>query len=218
MNVHRVVWGLLVLCSSVFGHSGHHHLHQRHQHGHHDSLKTRGDVAVSDAESLIKTTLTTLSDVNKARVEHPSFNKYELASDASLSLADPLDYSVNATKRRRDVGNSGEGNNGTGLAAPYTIPSELKDAARIVAESKPQRPTGDHAQVAAKIRAKYDHKLNDTNAPSPLDRPDGLLGTFGPDVEQKTLKRASGYWMVDMAQLGSAPYAPSGYKVSLFRC
>ncbi|RSL89261.1 hypothetical protein CDV31_015909 [Fusarium ambrosium] len=157
--------------------------------------------------------LITLSDVNKARVEYPSFNKYELASDANMSLADPLDYSVNATKRRRDVSNSGEGNNGTGLAAPYTIPSELKDAARIVAESKPQKPTGDHAQVAAKIRAKYDHKLNDTNAPSPLDRPDGLLGTFGPDVEQKTLKRASGYWMVDMAQLGSAPYAPSGYKV-----
>jgi hypothetical protein len=205
-SMYRMLCGLLVFCPLVLGHTGHHHLHKRHhQHSHHhDGMEARSDISISDAESAVEKALAALAEINKARVEHPSFNKYEMVEDSDLSLAGPLDYSSNSTKAKRDTG-----------AAPYVIPSELQDAARTVAESKPQKPSGDHAQVAARIKAKYDHKNNDTNSPDPLDRPDGRLGEFGPDSKQKVMERAAGYWMVDMPQLGLAPYAPKGYKASV---
>ncbi|KAG8355429.1 hypothetical protein FVEN_g6630 [Fusarium venenatum] len=207
-SMYRMLCGLLVFCPLVLGHTGHHHLHKRHhQHSHHhDGMEARSDISISDAESAVEKALAALAEINKARVDHPSFNKYEMVEDSDLSLAGPLDYSSNSTKAKRDTG-----------AAPYVIPSELQDAARTLAESKPQKPSGDHAQVAARIKAKYDHKNNDTNSPDPLDRPDGRLGEFGPDSKQKVMERAAGYWTVDMPQLGLAPYAPKGYKASVRR-
>lgn len=210
VSLRRIVWGLLLLCSFALGHSNHHH-HESHQHQQsHHGLTARDNATLSDAASLVEQALATLAKVNKARVEQPSRNKYELMSDSELStqsLAEPLDYSA---KRRRELEEDGSSSNIT-TSVPYTIPSELVDAARIVAESQSQKPSGDHGKVAEAIRAKYSHKLNDTNVPSPLDRPGGLLGTFGPDGKNK---RASTYWMSEMSQLGAAPFAPSGYKVS----
>ena len=66
------------------------------------------------------------------------------------------------------------------------------------------------------MKAKYGHKHRDTNRPKKLKQPEGLLSIFGTGHESNDTsvsKRDSGYWMVDMAQRGLAPYASSGYKV-----
>ena len=42
------------------------------------------------------------------------------------------------------------------FAYSYPIPDEIREAARIVAESAPQaRPAGNHEEVAARMRRKY---------------------------------------------------------------
>jgi hypothetical protein len=102
-----------------------------------------------------------------------------------------------------------------------SVPSLFIEAARMVAESTPQVPVGNHSEVAASIRQKYGHKLADSHRPPQLQRPEGGLSNFGDGFEMSSnassplLKREYGYWMADMAQLGSSPYAPAGYQVCL---
>jgi hypothetical protein len=68
-----------------------------------------------------------------------------MTKEPQLSLSDSLDYFTNATnKTKRSVD-----------VAPYTIPSELKDAACVVAEPKVQKPSGNYTGVPVKIKAKY---------------------------------------------------------------
>src|SRR5262249_9227502 len=131
---------------------------------------------------LIKNAHLALSYINKLRVEQPTLNKYELADASELEaqgLANALDinnYGPNSTLlQRRD--NSTDAENAK--PSPYSIPPELAEAARIVAEASAQLPTGNHSDVAAAIVAKYQHHSNDTNKPDPLQVPGGLLGTFG---------------------------------------
>lgn len=101
----------------------------------------------------------------------------------------------------------------------------MVEAARIVAESTPQVPTGNHSDVAGSIREKYSHKLADSYRPPKLQRPEGGLSRYGDGIETSSnesshhvIKRDYGFWMADMAQLGSSPYAPSGYKVRCLHC
>lgn len=172
-----------------------------------------------------------VAERNKARLENPAFNKHEFGSPEELveqtRPAPPLDIDavpLNGTLRRRqDQEGEGEEEDTQADPSPYTLPPEVIEAARLVAESTPQIPTGDQADVAAAIREKYSHKLADTNRPPQLKKPEGKLSVFGDGVEygsnvtagsSSTLsKRDDEYWMVEMAQLGEAPYAPSGYQV-----
>ncbi|CAG9998333.1 unnamed protein product [Clonostachys byssicola] len=127
-------------------------------------------------------------------------------------LAPPLNYGQNSSSAR--IFSSGKlASNST---SPYSIPEEIREAARKVAESTPQIPKGDHSEVAAAIKQKYRSNNNDTNAPEPLEPPDGKLGqwaTSTSNMSSKVSERDSGYWMVDMAKRGQSPFAPSGYKV-----
>lgn len=165
----------------------------------------------------MNTALVQLRARNKARFENPKFNKDEFAPrPREPRPAPPLDYgATNSTLPRRQ--SSKLGSNSTASSSGYSIPPELVEAARLVAESTPQSPTGDHEQVAASIRNKYGHKLNDTNAPKPLTPPGGRLhGWALPDMVANASdfqKRESGYWMVDMPHRGASPFAPAGYKV-----
>ncbi|PTB47605.1 carbohydrate-binding module family 50 protein [Trichoderma harzianum CBS 226.95] len=150
---------------------------------------------------------------NKARLESPHFNKDEFASPSrEPSLAPPLRIvNETSTLSAREISQQNVS------SSAYTIPPEVVEAARIMAESTPQQPAGDHADIAARIKQKYSHKLNDTNAPKHLGTPEGRLGAWAmPDSvgnSSEVLKRDSSYWMLTMPQLGSNPYAPSGYKV-----
>ncbi|GIJ91455.1 hypothetical protein Asppvi_010421 [Aspergillus pseudoviridinutans] len=237
-----LVWILLAYQTSLASadanagshyHHGHHHLHARGSPPA-SSEGPKPSVSVSDsvevARQTVEQALEALSVINKLRLEHVHFNKYEFAHTESTSRtpAPPLDVtapSVNFTKR-----------SGTNVTAPgdftYSIPDELREAARIVAESSPPaKATGDHEQVAAAIRKKYALKTNDTNfPPQRLQKPDGLDGyvagweergsssaqnqSLSPADEHEKVKReATTYWMVEMQQRGKSPFAPEGYKI-----
>ncbi|KMU92714.1 hypothetical protein CIHG_10500 [Coccidioides immitis H538.4] len=85
---------------------------------------------------------------------------------------------------------------------------------------------GNHSLVAAQIQEKYKLKGNDTNTPpQSYVRPNGLEGYIVyPENMQEVItgwndsftlekRAAQQYWMIDMAQHGVSPFAPSGYKV-----
>jgi hypothetical protein len=191
-------------------------------------------VGTSDAAESVTRALKVLTLRNKLRLEHIQYNKYELAtpSDDHSSGLDsaPLDFSQAAVERaatqeeqaaRRSLDKTAQ--------YSYSIPAELREAARILAEADPQSPsTGNHSAVAAQMRAKYGTKTRDTLVPPQTLRAyDGLseyvLDTSSQsmpisvdDTETKLKKReTSSWWMATMTQRGANPYAPSGYKVSL---
>jgi len=194
-----------------------------HSHNHnrlHSSLFDRQPLhkrnVSSTPEELVAQALQSLVLRNKARLENPKFNKLEIAQlSEDPKLAPPLEYQgSNDTLTKR------QSNNSTGLASDnsaYTIPAELAEAARIVAESTPQVPTGDHGDVAAQIRQKYTSNNNDTNIPASRGAPEGRLSAWAPEFlgnSSQAQKRDSSYWMIDMPQLGSSPFGPNGYQVS----
>lgn len=209
-----------ILClqvGDVYGHGarhagGHTHLHARH-HG-----EAVSNSSTSSAERLLQDALAAAAVANKARLENPKFNK-NTATPRGLQRheAPPLDITANSTgasiSRRQDKTDDL-------LSRPYLVPSEVVEAARIVAEARPPHPSGNHSTVAAEAKLKYALGTNNTNHPTPLKSPEGLLSNWGhPSGEEsprKLAKRASGYWMADLPQRGIAPYAETGYKVISF--
>lgn len=195
--------------------SGHRHAHQKY-----GMAPTNSSIAASnstDAAAIIAQALAAIRVANKARIEKPSFNKNEFASKAELEAegkpAAPLDLSLaNSTSESGSVTRRKQSDSDAKAALPYTIPKKIAEAAKKLAESHPQVPKGDHAEVAARIRAKYSSKNNDTNAPEPEKRPEGRLGAYGKH-EGDASKRAASYWMLDEAPSGHAPFAGDGYKV-----
>ncbi|KAI3538503.1 hypothetical protein CSPX01_09431 [Colletotrichum filicis] len=187
--------------------SGHQHSHHNHAH-----LHARADNKNSSAANIVEEALAALKLLNKARVENPHFNKYEFHSGSKTpSLAPALDapavISNDTTLRRRQSQN----NSSAEISAPnFSISPELAEAAKVLAESTPQVPKGNHSEVAKAIREKYAHKTNDTNTPESLKTPEGRLSVYGDD---KLSKRAEEWWMVSMGSSGTSPFAPGGYKV-----
>ncbi|KAK8029707.1 pectin lyase-like protein [Apiospora rasikravindrae] len=186
----------------------HDRLHSRHQGTSHSNpyINARNSSSDDPAE-LVREALLALANINKARLENPRFNKNEIKTNPQPPrLAPPLEI-TNSTiaHQRRQEGNS------SGSAIPYSIPPKLASAARLVAESTPQVPSGNHSEVAESIKHKYALKTNDTNIPKPLKTPEGGLAVFGDDSGPS--KRAEGFWMAAMGDDGQSPLAPSDYKV-----
>ncbi|KAG4412340.1 hypothetical protein IFR04_014519 [Cadophora malorum] len=132
----------------------------------------------------VKLALAALAVINKARIENPYFNIYEFsnqnsASDGS-SITPPLDLGLaslqNSTlKKAKDTASNSSTENT--LRKSYSISPELATAARILAESTTQVPTGDQPEIAASIKKKYASKVNNTNQLAQrLAAADGLLG------------------------------------------
>lgn len=246
---------LFLAFSSVFAHrgheDGHHQVHRLVRKG--TLLDRRGSLNgtrtnLTSPEAILERAQAIIAQKNKARLENPSFNKHEFLAPEELAKlgnpAPPLDLNVlpgdnntaAAGVKRRQLDNDT-----TAAAAasddnsPYTLPDEVIEAARIIAESVPQIPTGDQPDVAAAMRAKYGgNSAGGSYRPAKLQRPMGGLGRFGDGIEyssnstvvesasdgpndaSQVAKRDYGYWMADMPQLGASPYAPAGYKVGLF--
>ncbi|KAK3896852.1 pectin lyase fold/virulence factor, partial [Staphylotrichum tortipilum] len=101
----------------------------------------------------------------------------------------------------------------------YHIPPELAEAARILAESSPQLPTGNHSEVVASARSKFIRHggptSDKTNTPLHLQTPEGRLSVYDGvgGSSQESGNASNGYWMLDMASQGARPLAPSGYQV-----
>lgn len=195
--------------------------------------------AASDAAAIVSRALKVLSARNKLRLDHIQFNNYQLGnvsetrSSSDLDAA-PLDYSPEAVQRaesqeiaaqaqmtRRSSRETAQSQYG------YSIPAELREAARIMAEEEPPSPsTGNHSAVAAQMRAKYGLKTKDTLSPPQTLRAYDGLSTYvldsngsaylgGHRSENEIEKRAvSSWWMATMTQRGESPYAPTGYKVT----
>ncbi|KAM6526030.1 hypothetical protein FSOLCH5_002161 [Fusarium solani] len=163
---------------------------------------------------MVDQALKVLAVVNKDRVQHPVFNKQEFRHDDDAGQPAPfLRYKAdpNTLSRRKDSDSEGSSNDEAG----YRIPKELSQAARMVAESTPQKPKGNHSQVAEATRKKYSRKSPaDTNTPKEQQTPEGLLSKFSDSYQGTKDKRASGYWMIDdQEHPGRSPFAPSDYKV-----
>jgi hypothetical protein len=187
-------------------HGSHGHLHARSNQDEQNQTLDSDHASLSGPEEIVRRALAALSVVNKARVEHPIFNKKEFEkTPGATEVAPPLDYG-NTTLSRRS-------SNGTSGVVLYSIPAELADAARLLAEATDQLPKGNHSDVALAIRKRFARRLNDTNVPETLDTPEGLLGAFGPDTSEITARATYGYWMADIKHQAFAPYAQTGYKV-----
>lgn len=163
---------------------------------------------VQDAKSMVRQALKALAVVNKDRINHPAFNKHEFKEVTAEQPAALLRYKSEpaSLSRRNTAGDDDNSSSG------YRIPTELSHAARVLAESTPQEPKGNHSQVAEAARKKHSKGGSaDTNTPKPRKTPEGLLSKF---AESPKEKRASGYWMIDdQKHPGKSPYATPDYKV-----
>jgi hypothetical protein len=144
---------------------------------------------VDDANELVQRALKTLSVVNKLRLDNIQFNSYEYkTSTTPPQAAPPLDLdtpaeelSKKAPRKRADGGT-----NFGSQSFAYSIPEELRRAARIVAESAPPaKPEGNHESIAAQARKKYALKTNDTNAPHQKLRQSNGLFEFAPGWDER---------------------------------
>ncbi|RLL97668.1 hypothetical protein CFD26_105896 [Aspergillus turcosus] len=178
---------------------------------------------------MVKNALAVLAQVNKDRVQNPNFNQYALEEPQpikeSFATAPPLDYSPEAVENARLLKREAPSTTTRGNKA-YSIPPELARAAKIVAESVDNTPSGNHSDVAADIRRKYGQgKRHTNNPPQALVQSNGLYDfqSFAEianvslvDQESTTglQKRApSLYWMPQMEKNGRSPFAPDGYKI-----
>jgi hypothetical protein len=228
--------------------SSHGKLHHGQHHQSRDTLD-RGDVSgrsvgpeveqssspsIDDAKDIIKRAMKALAIANKLRLDNPQFNKYEFQNASEIAqkyvAAPPLDYgqgnsASNISSRSNGHVSSHSANSTKPITSngsySYSIPDELAEAARIVAESQPISTTNlNYAVKSAPLPG-----TNDTNAMAQaILKPDGLHG-FVPNGTGSTIvsldgsdssatKRAtSSFWMENMAQNGVSPFAPSGYKV-----
>ncbi|CAG8407763.1 unnamed protein product [Penicillium salamii] len=250
----RVLYWLLMICqvtgiSASHAHHSHEHLHHhfnRENTPSHSIVASSSSASASgvphfgssDAAIKVSEALKGLAVVNKLRVENVKFNNYAIADSKQVTgekiNGPPLDYSTGTVSRLASLQNSSkietkekrEDSSSSSLA--YTIPKDLADAARVLAESVPPTPsTGEEELLAAKMHAKYRSKSNDTNRPPQrLQHSNGLLEYASPDQTvlqfgsgsaNSTLnKRAtsgSDYWLANLQQNGASPYAPAGYKV-----
>ncbi|RPA79578.1 pectin lyase-like protein [Ascobolus immersus RN42] len=221
------------------GHHQHHHRkHVREVHDNSSNPKSyesaTGNSKLSPdlAKEQIMSALKALSVVNRLRLQNIRFNTNEFANVSSRddlpNTAPPLDLDVAledltvAEKRWIKKRKAATGSKNTTETYSYSIPDELREAARLVAElSPPETPQGDHESIAAKMRKKYALKTNDTNVPKQsLVKVTGLEGNFPFETVQTSSSldardtAAGTYWMANMeVQRGSSPYAPTGYKV-----
>lgn len=204
-------------------------------------------MSLDDAQQIVASFQKAMGEANAAIRENPRKNDYAIwnktAIEEAIKPAPYLEYSSgNATlsenlKLRRSLWSRQLSSNDT--ASPprtsnssslsYTIPPEVVEAARVLAEANPPDTSSDaYDAIVKRIRAKYMSNKNDTNvmkqvlqSPSGLEEiqitvanaseSDPYLVTSGPLGSQK--RAATKFWMETTAQSGSSPFAPAGYKV-----
>lgn len=184
--------------------------------------------ALEDSQRMVKNAHEALSIVNKGRLAYPQGNTYELqhGGAADKFRAAPLLEHKDIDSFRASVATVSLNDTKPTIEDPhrfsYTISSKLAEAARIVAESSPQPlPIHNDADLA-QIIWKYRTKQNDTNTPpQTYVSPNGLGGGMlfdakVPEESEKSELRKRGsedFWLTEMSDSGSSPFAPEGYKV-----
>jgi hypothetical protein len=228
------------------GHGHHGKLHQLHDE-HHVSrdASSRARNSSGSAADIIARFQLAMAVANQAIIESPKENAPNTTSRGHKGTkAQPLDYSgnfhqhANGTVFRRDASGNTVSNS---TRESYTVPAEVVEAARVLAEANPL-PPADYDALLADVRARMAKRkahFNDTNVmKQKMQRPSGLVEYVNPsemaitvqngtqvagpkhpdDYIDKTgvklgKRETTKFWMETMTQRGSAPYAPSGYKV-----
>lgn len=228
----------------------HQHVHPRaHSHNSHGDNLRRGvarepvnapapskpdsSTSLQEAKDTVNRALKALAIANKLRLDHPQYNKYEFRNASEIAhgfkIAPPLSYglsnnSSNAPSSKR-LSRSLPANTSTTATSnasyAYSIPNELANAARIVAEAEAVGNSGLNLAVQSSPLP----GTNDTNSMAQaLLQPDGLHG-YVPNVTVATIvsknapdatlskRDTSTFWMENMKHNEVSPFAPPGYKV-----
>ncbi|KAK1767906.1 pectate lyase superfamily protein-domain-containing protein [Phialemonium atrogriseum] len=192
----------LYAAQPLVAHSHNHRTHDKiHQvlHEHHvrrnaSSLASNGTAAAvpGSAEDIIARFQQAMAVANQAILEAPKENVPQVQNSTTRrrkrTKAQPLDYSgdfhqhANGTVFRRGTNGttvSGSNSNSTTFTREsYTVPPEVAEAARILAEANPL-PPADYDVLLADVRARMAKRkvhLNDTNMmPQKMQRPSGLV-------------------------------------------
>ncbi|KAM5347264.1 hypothetical protein ACJ41O_010269 [Fusarium nematophilum] len=192
------------------------------------SVEARSDLLIKDARELVAKGQTAMAKEN-GRILHRTQGHYGAAKAAHTDVADDdvptLNYKNDPVPQRRDSESSS--------ASSYKVPTELIQAARVVAEAQPLPTDGDSQFLDQSKALRAERSQRDTFAMAPvLQKGDGLH-TFGAepgaayrfsgnhsesiqleDTDGGLEKRsASHWWMANIKQRGSSPFAPKGYKV-----
>ena len=197
-----------------------------------------GNMTLEAARLLLAQGQAAMALANARILENPRSNNYTVLNSTELEKtrepAPLLDYtnSTAATLRRRQLAGNGTADGNSTATLSYTVPPELAEAARIVAEASP--PSTDRSEYTAlleTVKAKFLPPVSDTNVMPPvLKRPSGLLevvreapsvyrfagnasdvAVASPHIEKRD---GNSWWMANIQQRGSSPFAPAGYKVS----
>ena len=166
-----------------------HELFHLQQHDRRNASSAAGNVTAGSAGDIIARFQQAMAAANQAILAAPKQNTPAVQNATTRRRqglqAPPLDYSedalrhANATVARRSALNSTAAGNQTSFdRQSYTVPAEVVEAARILAEANPLPPTDYQALLAdVNVRtAKRKAHFNDTNAmPQTTQRPSGLV-------------------------------------------
>lgn len=204
--------------------------YERHAHLNLSSLAGRH---IGSAEDIIARFQQAMAVANQAILEAPKENAPNSTTRAGKrTWARPLNYSRESDRHDNVAVSRGRinGSAASSTRKSYTVPPEVAEAARILAEANPPPPS-DYDSILADVRAQVARRkthLADTNVmPQKTQHPSGLfeyVAQAGPaimvendtdetDATKFSKRAATSFWMETMDQRGSAPYAPADYKV-----
>ncbi|WYZ42188.1 hypothetical protein EsH8_V_001083 [Colletotrichum jinshuiense] len=190
----------LFVAQPLVAHSHNHRSHEKaHQliHEHHarsdeSSQASNGTAAAvpGSAKDIIARFQQAMAVANQAILEAPKVNVPEVQNSTTRrrkrTKAKPLDYSGDFQKhangtvfRRASNETSGPGSNSTTFTREsYTVPADVAEAARVLAEANPLPPV-DYDALLSDVRARMAKRkvhFNDTNImPQKIQRPSGLV-------------------------------------------
>lgn len=225
-------------------HGGHHHLHALSRRN--ASLESNStSPSLKEAREIVSRFQAAMAHANAAIVQNPRPNNNTVLHGDALEqikkLAPPLSYnntnpaSPPTSNFRRDTASSQNqttASYGNFTNQAYTIPPEVVEAARLVAEATPPNHfKNSDAERLARIRAIASTKNNDTNVmPQKMKHPSGLVSYVNPselpliiqngtevpglgNLSTLAKRDSQSYWQETIPQLGESPFAPAGYKV-----
>lgn len=234
-----ITWFSSIPSVSGHGHSHHSSHHHAHAQLHDRSANSTTDgwgISLEEAKDIIAKFQESMATANAASRKNPRLNNYTVFSKTEVQQAvKPAPYlpydtgnSTAARRLRRQLSNSTDNIAASGnssVTTSYTIPPEVVEAARILAEANPPDTSSDkYDALVTSFKGRYAPKKNDTNVmPQVLQRGSGLFeyvgnvsgaeSTVTKPGSSSTKRAAAKFWLENIAQLGSSPYAPSGYKV-----
>ncbi|KAJ6191605.1 pectin lyase-like protein [Penicillium mononematosum] len=177
---------------------------------------------------MVKEAHKALGAMNKGRLAYPQRNNYQLKTASTDNEGQFVPELGSEKLAAAEMATRGVSSNESAVqqknsqSFAYTVSPQLSEAARIVAEASQPPLPGDHGINIANVLERRPKTYNDTNRPQQKHRrPNGLDGYVYDDPatlvdhNKPELKKrgSSDFWLTTMAQRGSSPYAPAGYKI-----